>query len=94
MNAWMVLIDVLDIDALLDRLVAVDGDEALRHVGQERGVDCARVPDACRAAARNLSTLPARNGTSLPERSSRTNVKPPEVPTPGMAGGENENAIP
>ena len=47
-----------------------------------------------RAAARNLSTLAARNSMSPPARSSRTNVNPPEVPTPGIAGGENENATP
>src|SRR5258708_24021651 len=41
-----------------------------------------------RAAAINLSRLFARNWTSRPARSSSTNVKPPAVPTPGMAGGE------
>ena len=30
----------------------------------------------------------------LPERSSRMNVAPPEVPTPRMAGGGKEKAIP
>ena len=35
-----------------------------------------------------------RNSMPLPDRSSRMNVAPPEVPTPGMAGGGNENAIP
>src|SRR3989442_3388035 len=40
------------------------------------------------AAAINLSRLFARNWTSRPARSSSTNVKPPAVPTPGMAGGE------
>ena len=29
-----------------------------------------------------------------PERSSRMNVKPPEAPTPGMAGGVIENEMP
>src|SRR5260370_40345708 len=43
-----------------------------------------------RAAARNLFRLSARNWTSLPARSSRTKVNPPEVPTPGMAGGGEE----
>jgi hypothetical protein len=47
-----------------------------------------------RAAARNAFVFLARNATSLPERSSSTNVKPPDVPTPGIAGGENENAMP
>ena len=47
-----------------------------------------------RAAAMNVFRLLARNWTSLPARSSSTNVNPPEVPTPGMAGGEKSNAIP
>ena len=47
-----------------------------------------------RAAARNLSTFAARYGISLPPRSSSTKVKPPEVPTPGMAGGEKLKAAP
>jgi hypothetical protein len=42
-----------------------------------------------RAAARNLSVFSARNAGSLPERSSRMKVTPPEVPMPGIAGGEN-----
>src|SRR3989475_2797913 len=37
-----------------------------------------------RAAARNVFKLLARNSTSLPARSSRTKVNPPEVPTPGI----------
>src|SRR2546428_13091206 len=32
-------IDVLDVDALLERLLPVDGDELLRHPRQEGGVD-------------------------------------------------------
>src|SRR5258708_9634608 len=47
-----------------------------------------------RAAIRNVCRLDARNSTSLPARSSSANVNPPEVPTPGIAGGENEKAIP
>ena len=31
---------------------------------------------------------------SFPPRSSRTNVNPPEVPTPGIAGGEKLKAVP
>ena len=31
---------------------------------------------------------------SAPARSSRMNVKPPAVPTPGMAGGEKAKAMP
>src|SRR5580704_3217472 len=46
------------------------------------------------AAVKNVFTLFARNSTSAPERSSSANVKPPEVPTPGIDGGENENAMP
>ncbi|OQC28602.1 MAG: hypothetical protein BWX71_00751 [Deltaproteobacteria bacterium ADurb.Bin072] len=40
------------------------------------------------AASRNLSTFAVRKGMSLPARSSRMKVMPPEVPMPGMAGGE------
>ncbi len=47
-----------------------------------------------RAAAMNVLKFCVRNSTSLPARSSRTNVNPPEVPTPGIAGGEKSNAIP
>ena len=47
-----------------------------------------------RAAAMNLFRLAARNGTSLPARSSRTNVNPPDVPTPGIAGGEKSEGDP
>src|SRR6202045_4102029 len=47
-----------------------------------------------RAAVRNLARLFARNGTSLPARSSRTNETPPEVPTPGIAGGEKLKTVP
>src|SRR5258708_22691777 len=47
-----------------------------------------------RAAARNLARLLARNGTSLPARSSRTNETPPEVPTPGIAGGDKLKTVP
>ena len=46
------------------------------------------------AAPMNLLRLVARNCTSLPARSSRTNVNPPEVPTPGIAGGEKLIAKP
>ncbi len=47
-----------------------------------------------RAAAMNVFKLFERNWTSLPARSSRTKVNPPEVPTPGIAGGEKPNATP
>ena len=47
-----------------------------------------------RAAAMNLFTLSDRNWTSSPDRSSRMNVNPPDVPTPGMAGGEKPKATP
>ena len=42
----------------------------------------------------NLLTFSVRNGRSPPERSSSMKVTPPEVPTPGMAGGEKEKAMP
>ena len=47
-----------------------------------------------RAAAKNLVRLSARNWTSLPARSSRTNETPPAVPTPGIAGGEKLKTVP
>src|ERR1700721_970981 len=47
-----------------------------------------------RAAARNLSKLAARNCTSFPARSSSTYVNPPEVPTPGIAGGAKLKTVP
>ncbi len=46
------------------------------------------------AAAMNLFTLAVRKEGSAPERSSRTKVTPPDVPTPGMDGGEKEKAMP
>ena len=47
------------------------------------------------AAPRNAYTFLVRNaGSSLPERSWRIIVKPPEVPLPGIAGGGNEKANP
>ena len=35
----------------------------------------------------------ARKSTVPPERSCRTKFTPPEVPTPGMAGGEKAKAM-
>ena len=46
------------------------------------------------AACRNRCKFASRNARSLPERSSRMKVNPPEAPTPGMAGGVMENAMP
>src|SRR5205085_1833654 len=46
------------------------------------------------AASRNVFRLLERKETSLPARSSKTKVNPPDVPTPGMTGGGNANAIP
>ena len=45
-----------------------------------------------RAASRNALAFLARNSTSWPERSSSMNVAPPEVPTPGIAGGGKAKA--
>ena len=45
-----------------------------------------------RAASTNVRTFPARKAMSLPARSSSRKVTPPEVPTPGMAGGEKAKA--
>src|SRR5215469_5086484 len=47
-----------------------------------------------RAGARNAFRFLARNSTSWPERSSRAIVNPPDVATPGMAGGEKLKAMP
>ena len=44
------------------------------------------------AASMNFCVCWARNATSLPARSSSTIETPPEVPTPGMAGGGNPKA--
>src|SRR5438552_1665602 len=41
-----------------------------------------------RAATRNAFRFEVRNSTSLPARSSRTQVNPPEVPTPALARGD------
>ena len=40
------------------------------------------------AASMKVAVLAARNSRSLPARSSSMKVTPPEVPIPGMAGGE------
>ena len=45
-----------------------------------------------RAAARNPSILFAKRSVSPPERSSRTKLMSPEVPAPGIAGGEKAKA--
>ena len=45
-----------------------------------------------RAAAMKASTLFARRSVSPPERSSRTKLMSPEVPAPGIAGGEKAKA--
>ncbi len=47
-----------------------------------------------RASAMNLFRLLLRKATSCPERSSSKNVNPPDVPTPGIAGGEKLKATP
>src|ERR1700749_4577371 len=47
-----------------------------------------------RAAARNVSRFLAKNVVSFPDLYWRTNVSPPEVPTPRIAGGGKENAVP
>src|SRR2546430_17743639 len=44
-----------------------------------------------RAAPRKCSAFSARNAGSLPERSSSMKVTPPDVPMPGIAGGENRS---
>ena len=46
-----------------------------------------------RAASMNVSRFVGKKRMSLPGRSSRMKVKPPAVPTPGMAGGGKENAF-
>ncbi len=44
-----------------------------------------------RASSRNLRRFSARKSIPFPARSSSMNVIPPEVPMPGMAGGEKAN---
>ena len=45
------------------------------------------------AAAMKICVCSAKNGTVPPERSCKTKFTPPEVPTPGMAGGEKAKAM-
>src|ERR1700741_5566787 len=47
-----------------------------------------------RASVRKVLRFDDRKSRSLPARSSSTNVNRPDVPIPGMAGGEKEKAIP
>ncbi len=46
------------------------------------------------AAAMNFCVFWKRNAMSFPARSSSRKVTPPEVPMPGMAGGEKAKATP
>ena len=46
------------------------------------------------ASSMNFCVFSHRKAMSLPERSSRMKVTPPEVPMPGMAGGEKAKATP
>src|SRR4029079_16145499 len=46
-----------------------------------------------RASVRKVLRFDDRHSRYLPARSSSTNVNPPDVPMPGMAGGEKEKAI-
>ena len=41
-----------------------------------------------RAASMNFWVFSARNAISFPERSSKINVTPPDVPTPGWRAAE------
>ncbi len=47
-----------------------------------------------RASAMKICVFFPRNSIPVPDLSSRMNVAPPDVPTPGIAGGGNENANP
>jgi hypothetical protein len=84
-------VDVRDRHALFECFVAIDFDKLLRNARQEGRID----PGNFRAFARGGHELvDVRSQIRLPPRSSSTNVKPPEVPTPGMAGGEKLMAAP
>ena len=80
-------IDLAQVQSLLEHFVAVHIDENLRHAGQVASCSSRTVRAVWRAAAMNLSRFVVRNDGSCPARSSRMKVKPPAVPTPGMAGG-------
>ena len=81
------LVNVLEIDPLLEHLVAVHIHEDLRHGRAEGGASRWPVPGACAPprgtcwSARRERRCPCRRGPR------RMKVTPPEVPTPGMAGG-------
>ena len=45
------------------------------------------------AASMKCCVLPARKAMSFPPRSSNIKLTPPEVPTPGIAGGGNRKAF-
>src|SRR6185436_14503575 len=85
------LVDVGEIDALLEHLVAV-------HLGEEWGtlgmnvVSIIPISGRLLAASRNFSVFSARNPMSFEARSSSTIDTPPDVPTPGMEGGGKRNA--
>jgi len=84
-------VDVVYGDALLDDLVAIQRRRIVAGtLGSKGGVDSG-VSGRLRAAARNVWRMLAKKldviaGAGLRGR----NVKPPEVPTPGMAGGERK----
>ena len=87
------LVNLADVHSLLQRLVAVHVHVELRARPAGRWCSELAISGRLRAASMNLVTFAARNGMSLPARSSRTKVNPPAVPTPGMAGGGKAKAM-
>ena len=77
---------------LLEHLVLIDLGEELRHARQQGGEEPARTRVASARRRGTCSVFSARNAGSLPARSSSMNVTPPDVPMPGMAGGEKAKA--
>ena len=67
------LVDVAEVHSLLEHLIAVHLGRNLGDAGDE-GRDDGRDFWTLRAASMNFWTLSARKATSLPARSSRTNV--------------------
>ena len=82
-------VDRAQVDALLERLVAVHVGEDLRHRGAERAEHALELGPLARGLEEALRVFSARNSTGPPLRSWSIIEKPPPVPMPGMAGGRN-----
>ena len=88
------LVDVAELDALLEHLVAVDVDETCGTAGRNVVLTPASLRPLARRGHEGRHGSRARNATSLPARSSSMKVTPPAVPMPGIAGGGKANATP